>query len=99
MASIADIQFEAAVPIAIRVNPDHVKMWPLETDADLLVEVGGESFLASVPTHALNEDHTVVNAARVGMVGKKVIVSFPSGNLGTSVLHIPEDKLPGILAD
>lgn len=99
MASIADIEFETAVYITIRVNPDHVKVWPLGTDADLLVETGENSFLASVPMHALNADHTSVAAARVGRVGKKIIVAFPPSNLGTSILHIPEDKFPGILAD
>lgn len=99
MASIADIHFELAVPITIRVNPAHVKMWPLETDADLLVEAGEGSFLASVPTHALNDDHTSVAAARVGRIGRKVIIAFPPSNLGTSILHIPETDLPGILAD
>lgn len=49
MASIADIHFELAVPITIRVNPDHVKMWPLETDADLLVEAARAPFSRQFP--------------------------------------------------
>lgn len=97
--SITGIQFEPAVHITIRVNPDHVKVWPLKTDADLLVETGEDSFLASVPMHALNADHTSVAAARVGRMGKKIIVAFPPSNLGTSILHIPEDKFPGILVN
>ena len=96
--SIADIKFEPATPITIKLDPDKVKMWPLNIEADLLVEIGEASFMATAPLWALSEDFTTVKAACVGRVGAKIIVTFPATNLGTSIWHIPEDELPGILA-
>ena len=97
--SIADIEFERAVPLTIRVNPERVQVWPFGIEADLSLDIGASCFQATVPLHALNHDFSTVKAARTGRIGDKVIVSFPPSNLGTSIWHVAEKDLQHVLAN
>ncbi len=101
-ASVVDRKFEKFYPsvkVTIKLDPECVKIWPLGIEADLLVEVAGASFMATVPRWALNEDFTGVVAGQVGRIGNKIVITFPPTSLGTSIWRIPEDDIPKILAD
>ena len=81
----------------IRLKPEQVRVTPLGNDAVILVDIGGETFQALVPTLSLGEDQSFVPAEQVGRIGDKLIMVLPPSNDGTPIWHVREEDLTEVL--
>ena len=83
--------------LKIKLSPHEVNISPLEHDAFISKDIGGQRFEGLVPTHSLGENQSWVPAAYAGKTEGKVILYLPTSNEGRPTWVIPETELDAIL--
>ena len=84
-------------PVKIRLRPDEVKKIRHYPEALILKEIGGRTYEAIVPVHAIGPEDAWLPADCFGTIKGKKVFHLPIGNDGRTEWRIPEEHADSIL--
>lgn len=84
--------------VLISVDPKFVKKSPLGNEVSIHLIAGGVKYAAVIPSSAINESVSKVDAVKVGEVGDNVLISFPPTSMGTATWSIDKSHLSNIIS-